>query len=321
MRIVVTGASGFVGRRIVVALADAGHDVVAASRQSCAVEKLATWRKCPDLDAAADWSGILAGADAVVHAAARVHVMTERSRDPLSEFRRVNVEGAVALARQAIDAGVRRFVFISSIKVNGEQTVDRPFSVDDPANPVDPYGISKWEAEQAIERLAAGTPMDTTAIRPVLVHGAGVKGNMATLVRLIRRGVPLPLGAIRNRRSIVHVDNLASLVVHSVSIAGPLPPVMLVRDDESPSTPELLRRLARASGRTARLLPIPPSFLAAAAGLAGRAAWADRLLQSLEVDDAATRSALGWHPPICLDQGLRDTVGGQQNAANRAGFR
>lgn len=321
MRIVVTGASGFVGRRIVVALAEAGHDVVAASRQPCAFDGSVVWRKSPDLDAAADWADILTHADAVVHAAARVHVMTERSRDPLSEFRRVNVDGTVALARQAIEAGVRRFVFISTIKVNGERTVGRPFSADDPASPADPYGMSKWEAEQAIAGLAAGTAMEATAIRPVLVHGAGVKGNMAMLAGLVSRGVPLPLGAVRNRRSLVHVDNLASLVTRAVSIAGPLPAVLLIRDDESPSTPDLLRRLARAGGRSARLLPIPSSLLTVAAALVGKAAWADRLLWSLEVDDTATRIALGWHPPVGLDRGLLDTIDGLQRATNRAGSR
>jgi nucleoside-diphosphate-sugar epimerase len=315
MRIVVTGASGFVGRRIVAALADAGHSVVAASRQPLSPDVPAEWRQSPDLGAHADWTNVLAGADAVVHAAARVHVMKEFARDPLEAFRRVNVDGTVGLARQAASAGVRRFIFISSIKVNGETTSGRaPFSSTDAPAPTDPYGVSKWEAERALVNISVATGMQVASIRPVLVHGAGAKGNLATLARAAIRGWPIPLGAVRNRRSLVHVDNLADLAAKSVGFPGPLPAVMLVRDDENPSTAELLRRLARAVGREAWIPAVPPRLLLAAARVIGRTAWSDRLLGSLEVDDAATREALGWTPPIAFNEGLAQTVADVKSA-------
>jgi nucleoside-diphosphate-sugar epimerase len=305
MRVIVTGASGFVGRRIVVALAAAGHAVVAASRQPLSLDAPAEWRQSPDLGAHADWRHVITGADAVVHAAARVHVMKESARDPLDAFRRANVEGTARLARQAADAGARRFIFISSIKVNGETTSGRgPFRGTDEPAPKDPYGISKWEAERALVDIGTETGMQVASIRPVLVLGPGVKGNLATLARAAVRGWPLPLGAVKNRRSLVHVDNLADLVGAALNFPGALPTVMLVRDNESLSTAELLRRLARFAGREAWVPAVPPQLLVALARALGRTAWSERLLGSLEVDDTATRETLGWTPAISLDEGL-----------------
>lgn len=313
MRIVVTGASGFVGRRIVARLVAAGHDVVGAARQPGDFPG-ARHRAAPDLGPVADWSPVVAGADVVVHAAARVHVMRERERDPLAAFRHANVEGTRLLGHAAVQAGVRRFLFISSIKVNGEHTDDRPpFTPDDKPAPIDPYGISKHEAEIALAAIGDAGGMEIAAIRPVLVHGVGVKGNMAGLARLAARGWPLlflPLGAVMNRRSLVHVDNLADMVAVAAAHPGPLPSVMLIRDDESPSTAELLQRLARAAGREARLPRLPLPWLHAAARVIGREAIAERLLGSLEVADDATRTALGWNPPVTFNDGLADTMAG-----------
>lgn len=313
MRIIVTGASGFVGQRIVARLVAAGHNVVAATRQPGCFPG-ANQCVAPDLGPDADWSSIVHNADIVVHAAARVHVMHERERNPLAVFRHVNVEGTRALANAAAQAGVRRFLFISSIKVNGEHTDDRmPFAPDDAPAPIDPYGVSKHEAEVALSQIGDANGMETVAIRPVLIHGAGVKGNMASFARLAARGWPLrflPLGAVKNRRSLVHVDNLADMIAAVVAHPGPLPKVMLIRDDESPSTPELLQRMAYAAGKKVRLAKLPPQWLSAAARGAGRAAIATRLLGSLEVDDSTTRAALGWRPPMTLDAGLADTIAG-----------
>jgi nucleoside-diphosphate-sugar epimerase len=306
---VVTGANGFVGQKLVAAFATAGHHVVAASRRPVTVAPGVEWRKSPDLGCDADWKTVLRDADVVVHAAARVHVMNERERDPLAEFRRINVDGTIALARQAAQMGSARFLLISTIKVHGETTTDRPFTPGDRVAPVDPYGLSKWEAECAVARIGDQTGMETAAIRPVLVYGAGVGGNMAMLARLAARGWPVPLGAVRNRRSLVHVDNLADLVVRAATFHGPIPPVMLVCDDEAVSTAELVRRLARASGRRPRVPAVPLWILSGAASLMGKRAWSDRLLQSLEADDRATRHALGWSPPVTLSQGLGELAG------------
>ena len=302
--ILVTGASGFVGRALCAELARRGLPYRAASR-----EARAGFTQVGPLDEATDWSAAVGGVDRVVHLAARVHVMEERAADPLAEFRRANVAATLRLARQAAAAGVRRFVFASSIKVNGEATEPgHPFTADDPPRPQDPYGTSKLEAEQGLLALARETGMEVTVIRPPLVYGPGVQANFRSMLRWVRRGVPLPLGAVRNRRTLVALDNLVDLVIVCLEHPGAANQVLLAGDGEDLSTPELLRRVAAALGTRARLLPVPPALLMAAASVAGRGDMARRLCGSLQLDLGKTRQVLGWTPPVGVDEALARTA-------------
>lgn len=308
MRIVVTGAGGFVGRALVDHLAADGHDVVPIARAPLG---LANERVIDDIGAA-DWPALLSGVDAVVHLAARVHMMRDMAADPLTEFRRVNTAGTRAIAEAGARAGVKRFLFLSTIKVNGETTPrGRPFRSTDPVHPTDAYGISKQEAEAALFELARTTTMAVTVIRPPLIYGPGMKGNLRSLVSALRLGIPLPLSSItENRRSLVGVDNLLSLI--SVALIHPAAAnaVFLASDDEDVSTAGLLRVLAAAVGRKPRLLPFPVRLIQLVAGIVGKKAAADRLVGSLQVDVSDTRAKLGWVPPVSLESGLRAAVEG-----------
>lgn len=310
--ILVTGATGFVGKALVKKLVDDGFSTRACIRRSgIVVSDAAQTVHVPDLSPEVDWRAALEGVSIVMHAAARVHVMADRAADPLEEFRRVNVAGTVNLARQAALAGVTRFVFISSIKVNGEATQPRrPFSADDEPAPLDSYGISKMEAERALREIASQTGMEVVIVRPPLVYGPGVKANFASMMRWLRRGVPLPLGAIHNARSLVALDNLVDLLVTCVTHPAAAGQVFLVSDGEDVSTTELLRRAAQAMGRSAHLLPIPSSWLEGAAALLGKTDVAQRLCGSLQVDIEKTRQLLGWRPPLTLDEGLKRVAEG-----------
>lgn len=298
MKVLVTGASGFVGARVVAELLRRGHQVVAPMRAPRPWPGIAT-PAIGDLGPETDWSAALAGCDAVVHCAARAHILDDRSADPLSAFRRVNRDGTIRLAQQAQTAGIRHFLFLSTIKVNGETTPDdTPFTAAAPPAPQDAYGIAKAEAETGLRAMV--WPI-LTIVRPPLVHGPGVKGNLARLVRAVAKGVPLPLGLAGNRRSLVGVDNLADAVAFLLERgAGG---TYLIRDDGDLSTAQLIRAVAAALGRPARLLPVPPVLLRGAARLLGRQGTADRVLGSLVVDDTPLR-ALGWAPPHTLQAGL-----------------
>jgi len=247
--------------------------------------------------------------DVVVHAAARVHIMRDTATDPLTQFRRVNVAGTLKLAREAAAAGVTRLVFLSSVKVNGERTVPgHPFMADDAAAPCDPYGTSKLEAEHGLREVAAATGLEVVIIRPVLVYGPGVAGNFLQMMRWLARGVPLPLGGIANRRSLLALDNLADLVTTVATHPAAPDSTFLVSDGEDISTSDLLARLARAMHTRARLIPVPAALVRAAALALGKRGVAERLLGSLQVDSVRTREALGWVPPVTLDEGLRRTA-------------
>ena len=316
MMILVTGATGFVGGALVGQLcADSAFDgVVAAVRQ-----RVASWPEgvkqvlVGDLLSTTNWSAALQGVDALVHCAARVHVMQDDAIDPLEAYRLVNVEGTLNLARQAAAAGVRRFVFVSSIKVNGEATFsDQPFTADDVPTPLDPYGVSKLEAEQGLRKLEAQTGMDVVIVRPPLVYGPGVKANFASMMLWVERGVPLPLGAIHNARSMVALDNLVDLLVTCLKHPAAAGQTFLVSDGEDVSTTELLRRTAQAMGMKALLLPVPAFLLEMGAAMLGKRAVAQRLCGSLQVDIEKTRRLLGWNPPLTLDQGLKKAVEGMK---------
>lgn len=309
MRVLVTGGSGFVGSALVGVLARRqGVAVVAALRNGnssapAGVSKVLIH----GVDSRQDWNEALLGVDVVVHCAARVHVMRERSADPLAEFRQVNVDGTMRLATQAALQGVKRFIYLSSIKVNGEQTMlGHPFVADGPLSPMDPYGISKMEAENGLRSLARETGMDVVIIRPPLVYGPGVKANFLAMMRWLKRGVPLPFGAVTgNRRSLVALDNLTDLIAKCLEHPGAANQAFLVSDGESLSTAALLRRMGDAMGRPARLFPVPVRFLRIGATLLGKSDLAERLCGSLEVDIGKTKELLDWAPPIDLDGGLR----------------
>ncbi len=307
-RVLVTGASGFVGRRLTAMLAASGRDVRAALRTSASSPALPTGVDAVtvgDLDAATDWRAALEGVDSVVHLAARVHVMQDTAADPLAEFRRVNVAGTLNLAHQAALAGVRRLVFVSSVKVNGEGTVPgRPYTADDAPAPLDAYGVSKHEAEMGLQDIGQATGLEITIIRPVLVYGPGVGANFEAMMRWLYRGVPLPLGAIDNRRSLVAVDNLADLIVACLDHPAAANQVFLASDGEDVSTTVLLRRTADALGKRARLLPVPVPVLRLGARLLGKQDFAQRLCGSLQVDIGKTRNRLGWTPPLTLQAAL-----------------
>lgn len=312
MKVAVTGANGFVGAAMVRRLAADGHDVSACVRALSATGA-ARWPggtrvvAVGDIHDSTDWQGALAGVSVVVHTAARVHVMRETADDALSAFRQVNVAGTVNLARQAAEAGVRRMVLISSVKVLGESTVrGRPFAEQDQPAPQDAYALSKLEAEEGLQQVAVAAGMEWVVVRPPLVYGPGVRANFGALIRWLQRGIPLPFGLVtENRRSVVGLDNLVDFL--TICAQHPHAPGhrFLISDGEDLSTAELLKRLARAMHRHARLLPVPPVCLAWGAALMGRRRHAQRLLGSLQVDLTATQHVTGWSPRVSVDEGLR----------------
>lgn len=305
-RLLVTGATGFVGRRLMTVAAERGHDVMGLCRN--APDDRPFLQGGYDLDSE-ELPVSLTGVDCVVHCAARVHQMNDRASDPLASFRRHNRDAALVLARAAAEAGVRRFVFISSIKVNGEQTSPgRPFRADDRPAPEDPYGQSKAEAEQALQTLASETDMELVIIRPPLVYGPGVRANFASLLGLVARGLPLPFARVDNRRSLVFVDNLVDLILTCCEHPAAAGQVFLASDNDDLSLARLIREMASAMGRPARLLPVPVFLMRVAARLLGKGGLATRLFGSLQVDITPARERLQWHPPVSVSEALRRTV-------------
>lgn len=308
MKVLLTGSSGFVGQALLARLASQpALDLVAVSRRPVfGLPASVAHTQVADIAANTAWQPVLQGVQVVIHAAARVHVMNDKVADPLAEFRKVNVDGTLNLARQAVIAGVKRFIFISSIKVNGESTAPgKPYSAESQPAPVDPYGISKLEAELALRALAAETGLEVVIIRPPLVYGPGVKANFRSMMRWLSKGIPLPLGAIHNRRSLVALDNLVDLIATCTEHPAAANQTFLVSDGEDLSTSQLLRRMGGALGRPARLLPIPAWLLETGARLVGKRALAQRLCGSLQVDIGKTRELLNWSPPLGVDEALR----------------
>ena len=306
MRVIVTGANGFVGRATCAALCDAGHDVTALVRRPGGCEPRVREQVIAD-DIFASLSALPA-ADVLVHLAARVHVMKDSAGDPLREYRAVNVEGSLNVARAVLRAGVKRLVFISSIKALGEGEPGRPWREDDPPTPADPYGITKLEAERALAGFGREQGMEVVVLRPPLVYGPGVRANFEQLMRAVQRGIPLPLGAIDARRSMVYVGNLADAIRFVATRSEPTDGVFHVTDGDDFSVAQTIRSLAQAFDKPARLLPIPASWLRAAGALTGRTDQVDRLTSPLRMDSTRLREGLGWTPPTSVTQGLAITV-------------
>ena len=311
MRLLITGANGFVGKAVCALATYHGLSVRGALRihggMPCCIEPFVVG----EINVATDWSSALRDVNVVVHLAARVHVLRDAASDQLAAFRAVNVDGTLTLARQAAAAGVKRFVFISSVKVNGESTPSgRAFTEADLPNPQDAYGQSKYGAEQGLRQLSAYTGMEIVIIRPPLVYGPCVKANFAALMRVVKRGWPLPLGAVHNQRSLVALDNLADFIVTCITHPLAANQNFLISDGQDLSINELVRGMAQVVGVPARLMPVPLWALQAGASLLGRENVLQRLCGNLQVDILKAQSLLGWQPPVSVEEGLRRAMAG-----------
>ncbi len=306
MNILITGATGLIGSALVgVLLALPRVTLRAAIRQDKHhLPEMVEVLRVGSLAAETDWGTALQGVDVVIHAAARTHVMNEDAAFPLAEFRKTNVSGTLSLARQAVAAGVTRFVFISSVGVNGNRN-NCPFTEADIETPVEPYAVSKKEAEEGLRRLADESGLEVVIIRPPLVYGPNAPGNFGRLIRIVDKGIPLPLGSVHNKRSFVALDNLVDLIVTCIDHPAAANQIFLAGDGEDLSTTELLQRMAKAMGKPARLIPVPTKALEFGAMLLGKRDITQRLCSSLQVDISKARDLLGWVPPISVDEGLR----------------
>jgi nucleoside-diphosphate-sugar epimerase len=321
-KILITGVNGFVGSALCMEAVARGFDVRGATRNVCdspiGFENIVVG----DINADTEWHSALLNCDVVIHLAARVHIMSETADDTLSEFRLVNTTGTECLARCAVTSGVKRLVYVSSIKVNGEETSDDvAFCEQDQPNPQEAYGISKWEAEQALHRVAAETGMEVVIVRPPLVYGPGVKGNFAQMLRVVTMGIPLPFAGVKNQRELIYVGNLVDALITCATHPAAVGNTYLVGDGESVSTPYLLRGLAKASGVSSRVFAWPVGLLKLMGALLGKGDQVERLVGSLQVDSSKIRRELGWEPPYRLQEGLNKTVvrDGVQNPESRLG--
>lgn len=290
MKVFVTGSNGFVGKALVNELKKKGIDFIPADRSLYG-----------DLSSRTNWENIFQSCDTIVHLAARVHVMKDTSVDPMAAFREMNVEATYNMALAAKKDGVKRFIFISSIKVNGEMTTDVPFKATDVASPQDAYGISKMEAELKLLQLHELGVFEVVIIRPTLIYGPGVKANFKNLMWLVEKDLPIPFGRVNNKRSLVSVFNLADLIIVCLNHSSAGGKIFLVSDDADLSLSELIKKMAAVLGKHAHLLPVPVGLMKFSARLLGKKSYADRLLGNLQVDISATKSTLNWRPPFSFE--------------------
>lgn len=306
--VLVTGARGFVGKGVVDRLARERFSVRGAVRDAVPDRAaMVDMVSVGDIGPATDWSEALHGVEVVIHLAGRAHVMREHAADPLTEFRRINALGSQRLASMAAHAGVRRLVYVSSIKVNGDVTTDGSFRATDAPRPKDEYAISKYEAEQSLAHIGKQTGLEVVIVRPPLLYGPGVRGNFLSLLEWVDRGVPLPFGSIRNSRSLLGLENFADFLAMCTRHPRAAGETFLISDGEDISTPDLIRALARALYRAPRVFRFPPKLLHLATTLFGGAAQCERLCGSLTIDSSKSRQLLQWQPPFSLEQGLQST--------------
>jgi nucleoside-diphosphate-sugar epimerase len=311
MNVLITGANGFIGKALCGGLVDKGWSIRGVIRSGKHVARLPAGINIVQIESIGpdtDWSQALENIETVVHLASRVHVLEETAADPLSEFRYVNTAGTEQLARAAAKAGVRRLLYVSTIKVNGERTIGAPFTEEDEPDPEDPYAISKWEAEKALQRISSETGLEIVVVRPPLVYGPGVKGNFLRLMQWVDKGIPLPLSMVRNRRSLIGLDNLVDVLVRCIERPEASGQTFLVADGEELSTPELLRHVAKALGRRSRLFSFPPLLLRVGAKLLRMEDVTNRLCGSLVVDSSKVKKLLNWRPPVSVQYGLQRTA-------------
>lgn len=309
MRILITGATGFVGQAVCAQAVHHGLAVRGALRKFVELPGSIESIVVGEINGATNWTAALRDVDIVIHLAARVHVMHESAESPIEEFRKVNMAGTERLARSAEACGVKRLVFVSSIKVCGEDTTGGGHYTEyGSPSPQDPYGVSKWEAEQVLHRVAAETELEIVIVRPPLVYGAGVKGNFAQMLKVLAKGIPLPLASVRNLRSLIYIGNFVDALLKCATHPAAAGQTYLVSDGEDVSTPDMLRQLAAAMGHQARLLPCPPVLLKLAGRLLGKSDQIERLLGSLQVDSGKISRELGWQPPFPSQEGLKITA-------------
>lgn len=306
-KVLITGANGFVGSALVEAMVMQNMNPVAAIRKN--PNDISDSVECfevGDLSPRQDWSLPLKNIDSLVHCAAKVHVMENESAEAMDIYRRVNTDSTLNLARQAAKAGLKRFVFLSTIKANGESTNGRvPFSEKDDCQPSDPYAISKYEAETGLMEIAKKTGMEVVIIRPPLVYGPGVKGNLASMMRWVKKGIPLPLGAIKNQRSLIALDNLVEFISLCLKHPKAKNEIFLVSDGEDVSTTQLVKKLAHAHGKKARLMPVPVNLIKTATGLLGKNDVVERLFGSLQVNCTKAQEVLDWKASVTMDEQLK----------------
>jgi UDP-glucose 4-epimerase len=303
-KILVTGASGFVGAALCSEMTRRAIPFIPALRKAVASDQY----QIGDINARSDWRPALSGCDAVVHLAARVHQMEEPAADLPVLYRLTNVDASVTLARQAAESGVRKFLYVSTVKVNGEASGAHPFSSEDPPHPDDPYAISKWEAEQALTQLCDDLDMELVIVRPPLVYGPGVRANFARLMQLVRAGIPLPFGLVRNRRSLVALDNLVDFLLLCLEAPAASGRTWLVSDQHDLGSADLIRIIASAMRKPARLLPVPPLLLSFLGTLSGKGKAVSRLTDSLQVDARPATEILGWKPTVTVEMAIQSTV-------------
>jgi nucleoside-diphosphate-sugar epimerase len=308
--LLITGANGFIGRAVISKLALETNHLIRASVRKKTIQFPRQIKVFENMEASSNtnWADALRDIDVVIHLLARVHVMHDKVADPLLEFRNINVNATIALAKKAAKQGIKRFVFLSSVKVNGESTFNKPFSEFDLPHPQDAYAISKWEAEEALKKISKDTGMELVIIRSPLVYGPNVKANFLRMIQYVKRGIPLPLGAIQNKRSLISIDNLVDFILTTISHPKAANQTFLISDDEDISTTDLLRRIGKYIGKPARLIPLHPKILSFLFNILGRQDFGDRLLGSLEVDITKAKKLLAWSPPKTLDESLRVTV-------------
>lgn len=304
--ILLTGATGFVGSALLNVLQQADNKVVAAVR-SIKADSPSSFIQVGEINGQTNFSAVLADVDVVVHLAARAHVMKDDAADSLSEFRKVNVEGTVALAKQAVEAGVKRFVFISSIGVNGLNSAV-PFTENHQASPHDPYSQSKYEAEVELQKIAADTGLDVVIIRPPLVYGAAAPGNFQKILQLSLKSIPLPFGSVHNKRSIIYVENLVDFIALCVEHPAAANQIFFISDNDDTSLARLIMTIRKAAGMPKRLFPVPVFLFKLAGKLTGKQAVVDRLVGDLQVDSSKARTLLSWRPPYTFEQGIVETV-------------